>query len=396
MPRPDAPPTDRGPRVRPRPRRRRRGRLAAAALLLLGAGWLADSLSRALAAPGTDSVAARVAEWGRLHHLGTVVNALERVQYDLHPPRTGGTPRGGVPRLATAAPRPVRAGPAALPAPRRLTPLDTPALAGEGQWQPVATVGGAPAVEVTYLRPDRAHSSYLTGLMWIDPRLVTFTLHPGTAVPGGTGWSEPPDIPPQARASLLATFNSGFTLPDSRGGYYQDGRTVQALRRGAASLVVSRDGSLSLGAWGSEVAMSAGVEAVRQNLDLLIDHGRVAPDINVNNTPAWGFTLGNRLFVFRSGIGVTADGAVVYAAGNALSTATLAATLARAGALRAMELDINPEWVSAMFYTHPAAGVTRAHLLTADEQRPPDRYFSVSSRDFFSVQARPFSAGARP
>lgn len=48
-----------------------------------------------------------------------------------------------------------------------------------------------------------------------------------------------------------------------------------------------------------------------------------------------------------------ADGSIVYAMGPALSVRTLAELLHRAGAVRAMELGINTEWVS--FMTHDSA-----------------------------------------
>ncbi|MHB8341476.1 MAG: phosphodiester glycosidase family protein [Mycobacteriales bacterium] len=373
--------------------RRRRVAVAAGLVLVLIFGWLGDSVGQALTAPGTDSVAARLAEWGRLHHFSWIINALERVQYDLNKPRTGGTPHGGVP-TASAASLPGSTGRTgtgvslgAGPAP--IAPFVSPALPGEGQWQTVETVHGLPAVRVAYLRPDAQHTSYLTGVMWMDPSLVRFELHPGTAVPGGSGWSLPPDVPVAERGALLATFNSGFTLQDSRGGYYAEGRTVQALRPGIASLVIYKNGTATVGMWGRDVTMGPNVAAVRQNLDLLIDGGQIAPDINVNNTAKWGYTLGNRYFVWRSGLGVTASGKVILVAGAALSTYTLARILQRAGAVRAMELDINPEWVSAMYYLHPQPGVAVPTKLTSDQQRPADRYFSPTARDFVAVLARP-------
>lgn len=47
---------------------------------------------------------------------------------------------------------------------------------------------------------------------------------------------------------------------------------------------------------------------------------------------------------WRSGVEVTADGALVYVTGPGLAPLQLAELLARAGAVRAMELDINPDW----------------------------------------------------
>jgi hypothetical protein len=369
-----------------RSKRRRRVYLRRRILLVVGAvtacvlAVVGTSVVLALTSPGTDSTAARLAEWARTNHLGWAVSDLEQAQYNANPPRTGGAPAPGI--LQAPAPRARRAvGPAAI------VPVVRPGLAGEGVWQAVAVSHGRPAVEVTYLRPDSTHTSYLTGVMWLDPTLLRFRLHPGTAQPGGSGWSNPPYVPTSDRSALLATFNSGFTLQDARGGYYQDGRTVAPLRPGAASLVLYSDGHVALGSWGSDVGMTPAVVAVRQNLDLMVDGGKVAPDIDSTVTAKWGKTIGNAFYVWRSGVGITASGKIVYVAGAALSTRTLATLLQRAGAVRAMELDINPDWVSGMWYSHDA-GTTVAHKLTPDAMRPADRYFFVSSRDFVSVLRR--------
>jgi len=120
---------------------------------------------------------------------------------------------------------------------------------------------------------------------------------------------------------------------------------------------------------------------VRQNLDLLVDGGRVASGLDRNIQGRWGRTLGNRLYVWRSGIGQTATGALVYVTGNRLSAQTLAELLRRAGSVRAMELDINPEWTS--FIAFPAE-----RNLLPDMQRSPRRYDTTSTRDFFTVLRR--------
>jgi len=72
-------------------------------------------------------------------------------------------------------------------------------------------------------------------------------------------------------------------------------------------------------------------------------------------------------------------------AGNSLSVQSLADLLKSAGAVRAMELDINAEWISYMWYknSHTSSTVVPFKLVTFD--RPANRYLSPSSRDFFAV-----------
>ncbi len=86
--------------------------------------------------------------------------------------------------------------------------------------------------------------------------------------------------------------------------------------------------------------------SVRQNLDLLVDNGQPVPGLDATDTTKWGATLGNAVYVWRSGLGVTADGALVYVGGPGLNITDLADLLVRAGAVRAMELDINTDWVT--------------------------------------------------
>lgn len=360
-----------GPAAPPPPRHRRL-LLTLLAVLVVLALLVALSVGRALTAPGTDSTAARLAEWGRGHGLSRVVDEAERLTY--RAPATGGLPGAG---------SPLRTPPGAAPAQvlPRVRPFPPVPLPDEGVWRVRETVHGHPALQETFLRPDAVHPSYTAGLVWMDPALLTFVLHPGTQEPGGSGWSTPTSLGPD-RTGLVAAFNGGFRLDAARGGFYEDGRTQGTLRDGAASLVIDTRGAAQVGRWGRDVRMGPDVRAVRQNLDLLVDGGVVVAGLDDNTGGRWGRTLGNRAYVFRSGIGQTASGALVYAVGNGLSAATLAGLLARAGAIRAMELDINPEWTS--FVHYPA----ETDLLP-DMQPSPHRYDTASSRDFVAVLRRP-------
>ena len=360
------------------------------AVLLVMFALAAPSLFTALTRPGTDSVAARLAEWGRSHGLSSTLDAAERLQYDLNPPKVGGAPRGGLPAAPVTAP--ARAMPRSRPSlvlPPRVRPFSLRALPGEGLWHEAAAVRGQPVLATAYLRPDSTHTSYVSGLVWMNPNLLRFALHPGTLDPGRGAWGQPDTIPATSRRGLLAAFNSGFRLYASRGGYVAYGHTARTLRPGAASLVIDRTGRATVGQWGRDVTASSAVVAVRQNLDLIVDAGRPVAGLASNEQKRWGATLGNAYYVWRSGIGERADGSLVYAAGNSLSAETLAGLLARAGCVRAMELDINPEWTSFVLFAanHGSASPTPKKLLP-DMQQPADRYYQPVSRDFFTVYAR--------
>ena len=70
-------------------------------------------------------------------------------------------------------------------------------------------------------------------------------------------------------------------------------------------------------------------------------------------------TLGNAIRVWRSGVGIDRRGNLIYAAANDQTVGSLAAILIHAGAVRAMELDINTYWTSFITYRHPGAARRR-------------------------------------
>jgi hypothetical protein len=255
-------------------------------------------------------------------------------------------------------------------------------------------VDGLPTVEVAYLRPDRVHTSVVAGVAWLDQRLLHTVLVPGTQVPAGSPWLHDgwgAEVPRRLRDQLVATFNAGFLPADAQGGEYLDGHTYSPLVNGAASAVVYRNGSVDIGRWGTDVTMTPDVVAVRQNLSLLVSHGAPVPGLATDSFQRWGATLGNSALVWRSGLGVTADGALVYAAGPDLSVQSLADLLARAGAVRAMELDINTDWTSFNYYNRNrnSSSGTAPHKLLDTMVRSADRYLVPDERDFFAVLLRP-------
>ncbi len=96
----------------------------------------------------------------------------------------------------------------------------------------------------------------------------------------------------------------------------------------------------------------------------------------------------NKDAVWRSGAGITADGALVWVGGNGLSIVALANTLLRAGAVRAMQLDINHEWVQFNTYDGGGSGSVHGSRLLTDMQHSGDRYLSEDTRDFIAVFRR--------
>jgi hypothetical protein len=363
--------------------------LIALLVFLVPVAW---SYGHALTRPGNESVGIRTTEWMRDHGGRGIVAWAENFWYSHHQPKKGGLPpASALPTVTSAAPTTTEV-PVDVPASVRL--LASPALPGEGRWQPTGrrALDGLPFLYTTFMRPDPVHTSLVTGLAWMDPKLVRFDLYSGYQEPGGHGWTRTAPIPNAARSSLVAAFNSGFKLADSRGGYMAEGRVApgHALVPGRAALIVYADGRATVGMWGRDAVPGSDIRAVRENLQLLIDGGVEASNLDVNSLATWGWTVKNQTLVWRSGVGVDAKGHLIYAAGNGLSVHSLANVLLAAGAVRAMELDINSEWTTFLSYNSgPAAqGGTVGTKLIPDMRAPTNRYFISSDRDFFTVFAR--------
>jgi hypothetical protein len=348
--------------------------------------WLAFSIGQALTAPGGGNFSSRMAEWARDHYLGPAVTFGEWLTYE--PPKVGGKPQfsldGPQDKLR-------------LGREKGFTPiipkrLDSPAgapLPGEGQWRLVESVHGDPAIFTTFLRVDAVHTSYVAGIASMDQRLVTFHLHPGAEDPGedfgeAASWIQPGD-----RTGLLATFNGGFKLDSAGGGFYLNGATHGTLTPGAASVVYYRNGTITIGDWGRDVRMTDDVVGVRQNLKLIVDYGQVPAAVEQDVETSWGATLGGAYDVWRSGLGVTSDGRVIFVYGPALSVHSLADLLKRAGVVEGMQLDINPYWMSYEYYDADGHqdDPTPVNLLPT-QQQSAYRYYSPYSRDFTAVYAR--------
>jgi len=287
-----------------------------------------------------------------------------------------------------------------LPKPANLSPFVGAPRTGEGVWRPAGRrIDGVPAVYETTLVPlggsDRA------GIAWMDTHLLAARLYSGSESPGGGPYRYTAPIRPASARYLVAAFNGGFQMNAAKGGYYTEGRMIDPLRPGAASLVIYADGSVNVGAWGSYLRMTREVVAVRQNLVPLVAGGRPTPRARSTDWQAWGNTCGATSCAhsvpgvehqWRSAVGVTSAGALVYAQGPSLDPLQLADLLVRARVVRGMELDINPSWP--IFATYDPA--SRQGIATPSNGRQliatlrgPNTFFVPSwARDFVTMSAR--------
>jgi hypothetical protein len=239
-------------------------------------------------------------------------------------------------------------------------------------------------------------SGQVATLVRFDAGRVVFDLHIGSQDPPVNLASIPADRGPAIAADeapfLLAAFNGGFKIHDGPGGVEQQGQVIAPLSDGKASFVIDVDGTAHVGVWGSQLPLPGEqVASVRQNLAPLVTAGVTNPA--VNNPSDWGATLTSSKLVPRSGAGEDARGDIIFAGGMALLPSDLSAALVDAGAVNAMQLDINPEWVQL-----DAAAAEGAPLATQipGQVRPYNQYVSGWTRDFFVVMGPIVTPRLRP
>jgi hypothetical protein len=224
-------------------------------------------------------------------------------------------------------------------------------------------------------------------MAWMPPKLVRAAEFPGTIEPGPWPVGQ---VDAADRPYLVAAFNGGFDPPDFRGTITAFGHAFRDPAPGVASFVAFADGSFTVGMWARDINLTPNVVAIRQNLSMLVDGG--APTAEARSPGAWGASVAG-VATMRSSLGVDAQGGLVWAGGR-LSPLALAQALVAGGAVRGMQLDINPDWVNFNLYQPGPDGVV--HGSPVYGATGPDRYLSPNSRDFIAVLIRGTAIPAAP
>ncbi|MEO6060715.1 MAG: phosphodiester glycosidase family protein [Thermoflexales bacterium] len=291
---------------------------------------------------------------------------------------------------------PIRGEPTATAVPRVFTP---PAItpftkrADEGKWEPyiLDSFGRAIAYRA-FVYPDTQRPYVGVGLVAIDlvnARLgfVVGTEEPvSNAVISRTGRIPASDF---AIGRLFAVFNGGFKTQHGRYGAFGNGKELVPAREGMATIALDKDGAIRIGKWGDPGLVMPDTIAWRQNGPPVVRNGDINPLTNDNSASNWGANIDGAVAVWRSGMGLSKDGQILfYVAGNDLVASTLAKSLKAAGAHNAMQLDINNFWVQFCAVRADGTALKPEPLFDNMRAQQPDRYLKAYTRDFFYVSAR--------
>ncbi len=332
--------------------------------------------------PSSTAFFPRSVEWVRadVPFGNQLVDQIEHIYYSWNAPTKGGPQLTSLPPtgVAAKAPREVAAWPP------RIKPVFAHRLPGEGVWKPTGppVTGGAPVL-VTTFRPERDYPRIVAYAAWFDHTRTALAFYPGRYEPPNAAVRGPAMVPYDQRSRLLATFNSGFIYSDVNNGSTDNGRINEPLASGNATLVGYRDGRVAIVRWSAGANAGPNVAWARQSLPPIIWNGRLNPALN--DSSQWGFTVGNAVRVWRTGVGIDRRGNLIFAAADDQTVITLARILQRAGAVRAMQFDINADWHTLITYTHHHRLVPRQ---VGPSNQPTTRYLSPDDRDFFAVYRR--------
>jgi hypothetical protein len=270
--------------------------------------------------------------------------------------------------------------------PPNIKPVFTYHLPGEGVWRPTGPpVNGGPPVLVTSFRPETAYPQITAYVAWYDHTRTASAYYPGRYEPPHATLRGPTEVPHSQRWRLLSTFNGGFIYADGLNGDALNGVTNEPFKQGNATVVAYKNGKVDIISWKGGPTAPKNIAWARQSLPLIVMHGKRNPALDLSTD--WGYTLGNAVRVWRTGLGVDKHGNLIFVAASDQTVISLANILIHAGAVRGMELDINPEWYTLITYRHRGRHIVPTQV-AYNYQQASTRYLVPDDRDFFAIYRR--------
>lgn len=236
-----------------------------------------------------------------------------------------------------------------------LTPITSlhffPLLPNEGKWIPIDIGTAATVMAETFVRPDPTRSYAIVTLVKMNMDSLNASAAAGTWEPAeiwrkGQGMIP---LPIQQSNLLVAAFNGGFQKKDGAYGMIVGNTTYLPLQYGLATIVLYSNSKPQMVEYTGQF-LGENISVIRQNGPLILKDKKIVTSLYDSTMKVWGLTTTNSMYTWRSGLGITKNHNLIYAAGPSLVPETLAKALQSAGAVSAMQLDINPVWVRFITY----------------------------------------------
>jgi hypothetical protein len=259
-----------------------------------------------------------------------------------------------------------------------------PFFPGEGEWNQIYNGTAGALMAKTFVRPDPQRSYAIAYLVEMNMNSLLLSSVAGAREPGGKNNPGPGKISLEAQNSnmLVAAFNGGFQEKDGHYGMIVNGKTYLPLQNNLATLVIFNNAKPKIINYTGQ-DLGKDVVAIRQNGPMLLQDSKDVTSSSAWDMQTWGLTTTNSMYTWRSGVGVTKDGNLIYAAGPSLVPQTLAAALKAAGAVNAMQLDINPVWVRFTIFNSLGSGKYKYYSLTKDMTNGGYQDLTGYQKDFF-------------
>lgn len=261
-----------------------------------------------------------------------------------------------------------------------------PKVSGEGIWhdRPLNLFPGQMVMAYTFVRPDPARPFAYVTLAEMDIGKVELGVVAGTKQPGGPIGNPGPGMIPSEilnSGNLVAAFDGGFQYRDGEYGMVVGDKTYVPLKPDVGTLVGYKNGTIKIVNYTGQ-DLGPDIAFIRQNCPILVENGQVFA-LNEKNKKLWGRTFNADIFTWRSGIGITKNGNLIYAVGNNLGPESLATALKMAGAENAIQLDINPFWVRFNIFEPKQGGGYTTTTLTKDLKNGSNGFLDGYQKDFF-------------
>jgi hypothetical protein len=275
--------------------------------------------------------------------------------------------------------------------PEPVPPFGT--VEGEGMWEPyIHDSEGRTVAARTFLRPDQTRPFAYVAVVAFDLTAVDLNFVIGFDEPSEKGGPKGKGvIPPDdfQEDLLLAAFNGGFQSTHGGYGAMENGFVPLPVVGEAATVAIYQDGRVRIGEWGSDLDVTSDMVAYRQNCAMIVHNGEISPTVYNNSTSDWGGTIDNQIVTWRSGLGISEDGQILYYfVGPSLSMPVLADAMLAAGAYQSMLLDINAFWVHFVAIRNEDGALISEPLLTDDMKHNVDRFLKPFPRDFFYITSK--------
>ncbi|MCL4486874.1 MAG: phosphodiester glycosidase family protein [Chloroflexi bacterium] len=273
--------------------------------------------------------------------------------------------------------------------PRDLAPL-YPALAapGEGVWTTLPNSfdpSAAPLTYKTFLHSDPARPYARVAIVAIDATRLRLHAVAGTLEPvSAARVARSGLIPRTDLAALVAAFNGGFKAIHGHYGMMVDGQTILPPQPNADTIAIYRDGRVRIAPWSIISDTLPSMQSFRQTPAFLAYHDQVNSALADEQLFSWGKSVSGKTVIWRSALGISADGRTLYyAAGESLTARRLAEALVAVGASNAAELDVNWSFERFLTYAPPSGKLTEQVLLDRLHYQPGMYVVYPSARDYF-------------